>query len=710
MTGCIDLEIGLRRHGDQYEVELRCSTPDSQADVRSGYSLVQFDLAELLERSIDDAGYGTYLTEKLFSEPSGEQTRSRPTTDQPPQAVFAQARGIAQAEEVPLRLRLFIGSSAPELHTLHWEKLRDPQYGSPLLTSGDILVSRYLSSLDWSPVRLRRKGDLRALVVVANPDLSDYPGLPQVDVKSELDRAQSSLADISVTALASDGTPTLAPRGTATMGAIMAHLRESYDILYLVCHGTLDKDAPVLWLEDESGEVMRVSGNSFVTRLRELTTLPRLVVLASCQSAGRGNGARMRDGGALAALGPRLAEAGVPAVLAMQGNITMPTIAEFMPLFFRELLRDGQVDRAVAVARGAVRERHDWWMPVLFMRLKTGRIWYTPGFGDAPQDQRKWQALLTSIRQGRCTPILGPDLADPLFGSRQEIARRLAETHRFPMAAHSREDLPQVTQYLAVDQDPNFLLTALPRNLYDELQLRFDLPEELTGVAIEKLPPDELMGFLDQLMCAAVTEQRRQPGHVEPYQVLAELDLPIYITTNPNNLLAEALAAAGKSPQVVICRWYEGAERLPDIYDHDPGYRPSKQEPLVFHLYGHISDLDSLVITEDNYFDYLIGVTKNNDLIPDDVRHGLVNTALLFLGFRLDDWNFRILFRSIMSGEGRRRRRRFANVAAQILPDEDRIEEPERVRRYLDEYFEGANISIYWGSVDDFVRDLSEEL
>jgi hypothetical protein len=702
MTGCIDLEIGLRLHGDQYEVELRCCTPDSQADVRSSYSLVRFDPAELLQRSMDDADYGTYLTEKLFSEPSGEHTPSRSTTALPPQAVFAQARSIAQAAEIPLRLRLFIGSNAPKLHTLHWEKLRDPQYSSPLLTSGDILVSRYLSSLDWSPVRLRRKGDLRALVVVANPDLSDYPDLPQVDVKSELDRAQSSLADISVTALASDGTP--------TMDTIMAHLREDYDILYLVCHGTLDKDGPVLWLEDESGKVMIVSGSNFVTRLRELTTLPRLVVLASCQGAGQGNGAPMRDGGALVALGPRLAEAGVPAVLAMQGNITMQTVAEFMPLLFQELLRDGQVDRAVAVARGAVRDRHDWWMPVLFMRLKTGRIWYTPGFGDAPQDQRKWQALLTSIRQGHCTPILGPDLTDPLFGSRQEIARRLAETHRFPMAAHSREDLPQVTQYLAVDQDPNFLMTALPRNLYDELQLRFDLPEELTGVAIEKLPTDQLMGFLDQVMSAAVTEQRRQPGYVEPYQMLAELDLPIYITTNPNNLLAGALAAAGKSPKVVICRWYEGAERLPDIYDQDPGYQPSKQEPLIFHLYGHISDLDSLVITEDDYFDYLIGVTKNNDLIPDDVRRSLVNTALLFLGFRLDDWNSRILFRSIMSGEGRRRRRRFANVAAQILPDEDRTEEPERVRRYLDEYFEGANISIYWGSVDDFVRDLKEGL
>jgi hypothetical protein len=261
-----------------------------------------------------------------------------------------------------------------------------------------------------------------------------------------------------------------------------------------------------------------------------------------------------------------------------------------------------------------------------------------------------------------------------------------------------------------VEQDPNFLLTALPRNLYDELQQRFDLPDELTGVVIEDLRPDKAMAFLDELMHAAVAQLREQPNQIEPHQVLAELDLPVYITTNPNNLMAEALEDAGKAPRVAICRWYEEAESTPDVFDREPAYVPSEDQPLVFHLYGHSSDLDSLVITEDDYFDYLIGVTKNNELIPEDVRSNLVNSALLFLGFRLDDWNTRILFRSIMSGEGRWRRRRFAHVAAQILPDEDRIEDPERVRRYLEEYFEDANITIYWGSVEDFVRNLQQDL
>ncbi|MCP4372700.1 MAG: CHAT domain-containing protein, partial [Deltaproteobacteria bacterium] len=198
---------------------------------------------------------------------------------------------------------------------------------------------------------------------------------------------------------------------------------------------------PHLWLEKESGDADVVNGDNLVTRLKELQERPRLVVLASCQSAGSGVEARSGDEGALAALGPRLAEAGIPAVLAMQGNITMQTVAQFMPTFFSELQRDGQIDRAMAAARGAVRDRPDWWMPVLFMRLKSGRLWYTPGFAGEKGGLEKWPALIRNIKRGRATPILGMGLTESLLGSTREIAQRWADTYHFPMAPHDREDL-----------------------------------------------------------------------------------------------------------------------------------------------------------------------------------------------------------------------------------------------------------------------------
>ena len=72
-------------------------------------------------------------------------------------------------------------------------------------------------------------------------------------------------------------------------------------------------------------------------------------------------------------------------------------------------------------------------------------------------------------------------LSESLLGSPQEIAQRWAETYHFPMAPHEREDLPQVAQYLAVNQDPRFPRDELIEYLRQELLARYDdqLPDDL---------------------------------------------------------------------------------------------------------------------------------------------------------------------------------------------------------------------------------------
>ncbi len=673
MAGYADLEIALTRwDADCYRVDLRFSQPDSDVDIRlapGSPSLARFAQDQLRALALDPAAYGKLLGQSLLG---AESLR----------AALAQARSTTESQESPLRLRLSIDTTAPELHALHWETLRDPQDGTSLVTNERVLFTRYLSSQDWRRVKLRPQRDLRALVCISNPsNLADYKLAP-VDVAGEMARIQTALGSIPIAALASNG--------AATLANLTDKLREDYDLLYLVCHGALIEGEPKLWLEDDQGKVKVVSGTDLVTRLDELQQPPRLVVLASCQSASM----QTTDEGALASLGPRLAASGVSAVIAMQANVSMQTVAAFMPVFFKELLRDGQIDRAMAAARGAVRTRPDSWVPVLFMRLKSGRIWYVPGFGGERKGFEKWPALASAISSGRCTPILGPGLTESLLGSRREIAARWAEQYNFPLAPYEREDLPEVSQYLSVNQSPVFPKESLGQYLRAEMWRRYGsvLPAELKESALSPL-------------IAAVGAQRRAQDPAEPHQVLASLPLPIYITTNPDNLLGEALKAAGKDPQVELCRWNESIQ-TPSIYDQDPNYRPTPQKPLVYCLFGQMQDLDSMVLTEDDYFDYLIGVTSNKDLIPGVVRRALADTALLFLGFQMDDWNFRVLYRSIMSQEGGSRRKKYSHIAAQIDPEEGRTLEPARARRYFETYFQGSDISIYWGTAEDFVKDL----
>ncbi len=672
-----DLELALhRRDGQAYSLEMRFSDPASEVDrTFTGTTPVRLDARELRQRSADAAAYGDYLGSQLLAEPAGR-------------SFFDQAVAVSETNDQPLRVRLAIGPSAPELHSLRWETLRLPGAVSPLLTGETLRFSRYLSSMDWRQVTLRPEGELRALVVAADPsDLARYQ-LSPVDTAAEEAAARAGLGPIHTDALAA--------RGQATLDNLSKALRETYDIVYLVAHGLLVDGEPWLFLEQPDGTADRVPGSELATRLREAQQRPRLVVLASCQSAGAGADPTTDTADALLALGPRLAEAGAPAVIAMQGNITVETVSQFMPVLFEELRRDGSVDRAVAAARGAVRQRPDWWMPVLFMRLRSGRISYRPGFGDDAQGLRKWPALLNNIQSGRCTPILGPGTSEWLFGSRREIAERWAETFAFPMSDSGRESLPQVTQYVAVDQDLNFMRQQLMGYLRQQaLRHLGDAP-----------PADQDTASLDELISAAGAIYASQ-HEAETYRVLASLPLPIYITTNPGNLLGDALAAAGKQPVIEICRWRDDLAALPSIYDSEPGYKPTAERPLVYHLFGRLNEADTVVLTEDDYFDYLIGVTSNNDLIPPAVRRALTDTALLFLGFNLEEWDFRVLFRSIMQREGRNRRGRYAHIAAQIDPEQGQILQVDAARRYLEEYFGDADVSIFWGSVEDFAGELA---
>lgn len=680
MTDFADLELGLhQREAGAYTIEMRFSQPGSDADIRIGQGrpvMVQFDFQDLLKKSGNPAAYGAALTQSLFA-------------DKDILSAFLQARTSAQTTQSPLRVRLTIGPSALELNSLFWETLRDPANDKATLFTGEqVLFSRYLSSLDWRPVKLRSKGSLKAVIALANPSGLDQYSLAAVDVPGELARAQAALKNIPSTALPSQ------PGERCTLENIIARLREGVDVLYLVAHGSFVKEEPWLWLEDESGAVARISGYDLATRIRELDNQPRLVVLASCQSAGQGAGA------ALQALGPKLAEGGVPAVVAMQGSVSMDTIAKFMPVFFEELEKDGQVDRAMSVARGTVRDTSDFWMPVLFMRLRSGRIWYTPGFGEEGSDFKKWPSLLTSLQAGKCTPIIGAGLYEPLLGSWRDLALGLAEKYRYPLAPFYRDALPQVTQYLSIDQSVSTLLLELENVIREHVQARFnaDLPDTLKG---DKAP------ILDLLSLGGKTLRAKDP--TEHHKVLAGLKLPIYITTNYDNMMSDALKEAGADPQMVICPWSDRFDAT-SIYDKEPEYRPTPERPLVYHLFGHFSIPESLVMTEDDYFEFLIGVTSNKDLIPPVVRRALTDAALMFLGFQLDDWAFRIFFRSIMNLQGGGRRSRYAHIAVQVDPDEIHNLDPRRAREYLEDYFEDDSISIFWGQSGDFIRELVSQM
>jgi hypothetical protein len=683
MNATADIELTIHRHELQgYAVDFHYSDNDpyNQSEVRLGadqaaYALFDFNVLEEMASLGTWKAYGEHLTENLFA-------------SEPLRTALAQARALAGQSGSGLRLRLSIHPSAAELNALRWETLLDPQTGVCFSTDQNIYFSRYLASMDWRPVRLRAKRELKALALVAAPSGLEGYKLASVDKAAEVATIQVGLGQIPLHVLE-----------RATLNDLFAALQSGeYDILHLVAHGTFSNGESLLWLENTQGGIERVAGAELLTRMRELDHRPCLVVLASCQSAGRGRG------DVLASLGPRLAAAGIPAVLAMQDNLTMETNTRLMPVFLEELQKDGQIDRALAVARAQVRERHDWWVPALFMRLKSGRLWYTPGFGGPRGEFEKWPSLLRGIQSGRCTPILGPGLNDPLMGSLRDLVQSWADELSYPLAAHERESLPQVAQYRAVDQS------------------RFTAEEEWLAhlrLALLKhnpdLPPDVNTPRTPLHHLLEAARQARLPGDAfETYKILAQVPSRVFITVNTDELLEAALREAGKQPSTMVCPWREFSEKTdPAMYSPDDDFEPSAERPLVYHLFGLLSQPESLVLTEDDTFAYLIGVTRHMKNIPSQVGRALADSALLFLGFQSEDWNFRVVMQSLLSKEGNNLLRRHAHIAAQIEPDEARLIDPARARRYLETYFGRGSeieINIFWGTAREFLKELALRL
>jgi hypothetical protein len=693
--GFVDVEIALgQADQNRWTAEVRWTRPGQGTDVRRPARVGPvFDFPALRRTWSDPAGQGALLTGSLFGVPEVREE-------------FIRARAFAESENVPLRLRLNVDRAAGQLHALTWEAMRHPDRpDEPLVMDGRVVFSRYLSSQYWPSLDERPKARLHTLVAIANPAGEQLQrlgerGFAPINVDEELRRAKQGLSAFRTTELPSGG--------AASVPGLMQALQEETDIAVLICHGYFsdeDEPEPVLLLEEADGTSAPVRGSEFVRRLGELPALPSLIVLVSCQSAGSGGDAgpgRENDQRAVAALGPRLAAAGVPAVLAIQGNVSMATMERFLPAFYKELQRHGVVDQAVAVARRAVQARPDWWMPVLFTRLRSCRVWSDlDRFG-------KWPSLLQHISSGHCVAILGPAVTDGMLPSRQEIAARWAKEHRLPMAPTDREDLAHVAQWLAVTQDLSFPGTSLVRAFRAALR----------GRAEPAAPGDApVRGERDLAQLVRhVGARRRAADPAEPHKILAELPLRFYLTTHPASFLEDALAERDKVPAVAWCRWREELASWPaeDAYQRDPSYEPDADHPVVFHLFGWLGDIASLVLTEDDYLDYVIAISSQRHLVPDPVWSALAGSALLLLGFRMEDWDFRGLLRIILNLEGGGKRARFTHVAVQVDPQVTRTTDLEEVHRYVDRYFQPAGgsvqITVYWGGVDEFLEELQRRL
>lgn len=286
-----------------------------------------------------------------------------------------------------------------------------------------------------------------------------------------------------------------------------------------------------------------------------------------------------------------------------------------------------------------------------------------PDFG---LNEREWTTLLYRVENNRCTPFIGAGACVPNLLGGASIARKWADDNGYPFKhPHERENLIQVAQFLAILHGGE---NVRPKEIF--------LQENFSTINY----PDFAV-------------------HNEAHGVLADLPIPLYITTNYDDFMAKALVTAGKEPQSVVCQWNPSLRKTKSILENDD-FEPDPQKPVVFHLHGHKDNVQSLVLTEEDYIQFLVQLSKGNTLIPPYVQECLVENTILFIGYSLKDINFRVLFRSILNTvEKSQRRLSFTLQFPEADYDLD-------IQNYLGDYFKDLNINIAWGSAIDFSIEL----
>jgi hypothetical protein len=234
--------------------------------------------------------------------------------------------------------------------------------------------------------------------------------------------------------------------------------------------------------------------------------------------------------------------------------------------------------------------------------------------GAASETSRVLDVVSAAVREQRCILFLGAGVhAGPADGSRFVYP----PAQRPPVGA-------ALSHQLAADRD---FAGRFPGEDAGNLQ-RVALAYEI----------DSSRARLVDAIAAAV-DAGTQPSPM--LRALARLDFPLVITTNYDGLFERALRDEGKTPRVSVYKPED--EATTDFEDE------SAQSPIVYKLHGDIAHRESLVVTDEDYIQFVLRMSDKDpyDPIPLSLKHFLKRWTTLFIGYSLLDYNLRLLFRTL---------------------------------------------------------------
>ena len=290
------------------------------------------------------------------------------------------AVALARAREMrsPLPLQLHLDREAGYLGRLPWELACDEQ--GYLVQGGRMALARYLD-FPAPPTATALNGALKVLVIVSRPT-----DLPALNEEAELQALRDSLAALNerrglevyllqpatwrefVDAVSSERFHIVHFDGHGDFGRRCPRCRRVISVPATTCRAGCGANllgiAPQghLAFQRADGTADWRSPENLAAALFRSSEL-RLAVLSACRSGAVGKGSLF------AGLGPALIGLGVPAVVAMQAEVSLEATTAFAGAFYGALAAGQSLLDATAIARAQLDEEA-WFRPALYLRSK----------------------------------------------------------------------------------------------------------------------------------------------------------------------------------------------------------------------------------------------------------------------------------------------------------------------------------------------------
>jgi hypothetical protein len=347
-----------------------------------------------------------------------------------------------------------------------------------------------------------------------------------------------------------------------------------------------------------------------------------------------------------------------------------------------------------------------------------------------------WEDIMPRINQGVVIPIISNSFrieqifreekqasdpsgaVQPADGQDLTVEEQLTEEWanfiEYPLP--DVHNLARVTQYFLIEQKDN--LAARAKYLEFLKTFLLTIAEEDEGY---RDVASRLINQVQEQHFSEIVRQLDYPrfpeGTEDPLRLLARLPLPLYITTSYYDFLERALEAEGKKPITQVCFW-SGTKVSPRTESlQRPDKKPAADEPekpivYVYHLYGIEDYPQTMVLSEDDFMNFLFAMAQDNDtqnpILPLEIRGKLAEQTLLLLGYQLRDWDFRVLFRFI----AKFRKEELSpprGMVIQLKKSARQTGNLEKSLQYLSRYFDKKQFDIEWSEAESFVQQLSEK-